>query len=203
MGGKDTLRRMGFKRTNTSEDPVTATTTELNDFNDGEPSSSKLGAEYAGDVKHDHSETVRNLSEVEANRRLRMFRADHKFDPNLPDSAEGAIEDAVRSHSLKDEAALVDELVEDSPYPEVRWLPNCKEPKLTALPGPCSGSQLRSRGADQHDSRLGHWLDSHYHLLGCQRVVHLALPSHSDWAIRRTADRLPSWRGLGKAYAES
>ncbi|CAK3968482.1 small oligopeptide transporter [Lecanosticta acicola] len=122
MGGKDSnpLKRLGFKRTNTAGDPVTTTTTELNDFTDGEPTFSKLDAEFAGEMKHDHSDTLRNLSEVEANRRLRAFREDHRFDPNLPDVAQGAIEDATRRHSLKDEAVLVNELVEDSPYPEVR-----------------------------------------------------------------------------------
>lgn len=122
MGGKDSnpLKRLGFKRTNTSGDQPSTTTTELTDWNDEGPSMSKLDAEFAGDVqKHDHSQTVRNLSEVEANERLRKFREDHRFDPNLPDVAEGAIQDATRKHSLKDEALLVDELVEDSPYPEV------------------------------------------------------------------------------------
>lgn len=124
-GEKSGVRRFGFKRTTTS-DHVTTTTTELNDL--GEASSSvdnKIAAEFAGQTKSDHSEAIRNLSEVEANRRLSSFREEHSFDPNLPDVALDAIKTATGHQDLKGEAILVDEMINDSPYPEVRREIDC------------------------------------------------------------------------------
>jgi hypothetical protein len=115
---KNPLKRLGFKRQNTSDGPV-QTITELEDVNGSEPSVSKIAAEFAGDLKPTHSNAIRDLSETEANRRLSVFRDDHSFDPNLPDAAFEAINNATRAHDQKGEAILVDELVEDSPYPEV------------------------------------------------------------------------------------
>ena len=149
MGGseKNPLKRLGFKRTNTGDVPTT-TTTELSEFESNGESSNvgrKLSAEFAGNVKHDHSTTAKDITEAEANRKLRAFRADHHFDPNLPDVAVGIVEDATRRHSLKDEAALVDELVEESPYPEVRddTDRNCILSILTHTSGPSCRPQLR------------------------------------------------------------
>ncbi|CAK1366136.1 Sexual differentiation process protein isp4 [Cercospora beticola] len=125
---KNPLKRLGFKRTNTNDGSIqgvevngkTGASTEMTDLGTGEPVVSKIAAEYAGDVKHDHSDAVRNMSEVEANRTLRSFAAEHSFDPNLPDTAFEAIKDVTRAHDQKGEAVLVDEFVNDSPYPEVR-----------------------------------------------------------------------------------
>ena len=124
---KNPLKRLGFKRTNTNDGSIqgvevngkTGASTEMTDLGTGEPVVSKIAAEYAGDVKHDHSDAVRNMSEVEANRTLRSFAAEHSFDPNLPDTAFEAIKDVTRAHDQKGEAVLVDEFVNDSPYPEV------------------------------------------------------------------------------------
>lgn len=132
---KNPLKRFGFKRTNTAGEIPTnenngkvvsiPTETELTDMNyddDGVPrqaSVSKIADEYAGRDQTDHGDAVRNISEVEANRKLNTFRKEHHFDPNLPDSAFDAINDVTRTHDQKGEAVLVDELVEDSPYPEV------------------------------------------------------------------------------------
>lgn len=127
------LKRFGFKRTNTAgEVPTTdyngkvtsvPTATELTDMDDnGVPraaSVSKIAGEFNGQVKTDHADAVHNISEVEANRRLNKFRVDHTWDPNMPDSAWDAINDVTANHDQKGEAILVDELVEDSPYPEV------------------------------------------------------------------------------------
>lgn len=121
---KNALKRFGFKRTNTSDavstegKAVDATTTEL-DALDESGAPSKIANEYAGRDKGDHSDAVRDLSEVEANRRLGMFREEHNWDPNMPDGAFDAVNDAVRAHDQKGEAILVDELINDSPYPEV------------------------------------------------------------------------------------
>lgn len=84
---KSPLKRLGFKRTNTSGEPAPQiTNTELTDLNNaGEPSFSKLGAEYAGDeLAHGQPQEVRDISEVEANRKLSVFRQEHQFDPNMP-----------------------------------------------------------------------------------------------------------------------
>lgn len=120
-GPKSTpLKRFGFKRTNTSGEPVPHTTeTELSDLDAPGPSFSNLAAEFAGDGKHGHVESIPEISEVEANRRLSAFRSDHYFDPNMPDAAFEAVNDVTRDHDQKGEAKLVGELIEDSPYPEV------------------------------------------------------------------------------------
>ena len=93
--------------------------TELDDLGEGEPSvTSKIAEEFAGKIhKGSHAAAVNDISEAEANRRLSAFRAEHSLDPNLPSTALEAIEDATRAHDQKGEAVLVDELVEDSPYP--------------------------------------------------------------------------------------
>ena len=118
---KSPFKRFGFKRTNISDAPAPhTTTTELTDLNNaGEPSFSHLAAEYAGDVSHGQPEEIRNLSEVEANRKLSVFRQEHQFDPNMPEAAFNAINDATQAHDRQGEAKLVGALVDDSPYPEV------------------------------------------------------------------------------------
>ena len=66
------------------------------------------------------SGTDRRISEVEANTTLRQIKSKHKWDPNLPDELEEEIEEKTDEHNLTGELRLVDELVENSPYPEVR-----------------------------------------------------------------------------------
>lgn len=129
---KNPLKRFGFKRTNTEgQVPTTSdygndkmggvqTETELTDMDGGRTGSvSKVADEFAGDVAANHDDAVRNISEVEANRRLKNFRKEHHWDPNMPDSAFDAINDVTDAHDQKGEAILVDELMDDSPYPEV------------------------------------------------------------------------------------
>ena len=62
----------------------------------------------------------RRISEVEANRTLRHIRRTHRWDPNLPEELEEELEAKTEEHNLAGELRLVDELVENSPYPEVR-----------------------------------------------------------------------------------
>jgi hypothetical protein len=131
MANKSSSKRFGFKRTNTSgghDDPVTVT--ELIDMGGGgpsnsrgEPSMSKLADEFGGVVKPDHTEAIADISEAEANRKLKTFRDEHSWDPNMPDGAFDAVKSATEVHDGKTEAILVDELVNDSPYPEVRYVP--------------------------------------------------------------------------------
>ena len=62
----------------------------------------------------------RRISEVEANRTLRHIKKTHRWDPNLPEELEEELEEKTEEHNLAGELRLVDELVENSPYPEVR-----------------------------------------------------------------------------------
>ena len=66
------------------------------------------------------SGTDRRISEVEANTTLRQIKKKHRWDPNLPEELEEEIEEKTDEHNLAGELRLVDELVENSPYPEVR-----------------------------------------------------------------------------------
>lgn len=122
MPSNSLLKKVRFKQTDTSAEPtpVAIPTTYVDDS----AVVTKIAAEYAGEVKHDYTEQLNNLSEVEANRRLNKFRQEHSFDPNLPEAAFEAIDSATGLHDHKGEAALVGELVEDSPYPEARRNPS-------------------------------------------------------------------------------
>lgn len=66
------------------------------------------------------SGTDRRISEVEANTTLKQIRSKHKWDPNLPENLEEEIDEKTEEHNLAGELRLVDELVENSPYVEVR-----------------------------------------------------------------------------------
>lgn len=60
------------------------------------------------------------ISEAEANTTLHQIKQKHRWDPNLPEELEEEIEENTEGHNLAGELRLVDELVENSPYPEVR-----------------------------------------------------------------------------------
>lgn len=62
----------------------------------------------------------RRISEVEANTTLHQIQKKHRWDPNLPEELEEEIEENTDGHNFAGELRLVDELVENSPYPEVR-----------------------------------------------------------------------------------
>ena len=66
------------------------------------------------------SGTDGRIIEVEANRTLIQIKKKHRWDPNLPEELEEEIEENTDGHDLAGELRLVDELVENSPYPEVR-----------------------------------------------------------------------------------
>ena len=77
-----------------------------------------LGVDQSTVIKA--SATDRRISELEANTALRQIKKKHRWDPNLPDDLEEEIEEKTDEHNLAGELRLVDELVENSPYPEVR-----------------------------------------------------------------------------------
>ncbi len=62
----------------------------------------------------------KHISEIEANKTLHQIQSKHRWDPNLPEELEEEIEENTDGHNLAGELRLVDELVENSPYPEVR-----------------------------------------------------------------------------------
>ena len=69
---------------------------------------------------HSTGSDTQQYQEVEANQQLRRIQEKHRWDPNLPEELEEGIEDATDHHNLSQELGLVDELMENSPYPEVR-----------------------------------------------------------------------------------
>ncbi|KAH0139939.1 hypothetical protein KCU67_g15013, partial [Aureobasidium melanogenum] len=66
--------------------------------------------------------SAHELSEAEAARRLKVFKhnADALWDPNLESDDLHAVDEAVEHHDKDGENHLVNELLENSPYPEVR-----------------------------------------------------------------------------------
>lgn len=104
-----TLKRFGFARTNT--DQVLET---LHGHPRATGSDSSVGEKDGAAIS-----SANDISEVEANARLQLFEKTRRWDPNLPNDALNAVDDAVVHHDAKGETELVDELVENSPYPEV------------------------------------------------------------------------------------
>jgi len=73
----------------------------------------------ADDVGSDEHGVPREISEVEANRKLKHFKKDHAWDPNMPDEAIEMVDAVTGAHDAKGEAQLVGDMIENSPYPEV------------------------------------------------------------------------------------
>lgn len=63
---------------------------------------------------------VKPETELEANIQLKKLEKKHRWDPNLPRELIDGIDDATAHHDVNQELKLVDQLVENSPYPEVR-----------------------------------------------------------------------------------
>lgn len=118
MSSKGFGKRLGFKRTNTNQEPVTVTELSQVDSGGEQAGSSNIVAGH-GDATHVIDEVVRDISEAEANRRLAAFRKDHQWDPNMPDEAIEMVDAVTDAHDAKGEAQLVGEVIENSPYPEV------------------------------------------------------------------------------------
>jgi len=77
-----------------------------------------LGVDQSTVIKS--SGTDRRISELEANTILLQIKKKHRWDPNLPEELEEELEEKTEGHNLAGEVRLVDELAENSPYPEVR-----------------------------------------------------------------------------------
>lgn len=61
------------------------------------------------------------LSEVGTSRRLKLFSRSHRWDPNIGDDELAEVTGATTLHDANAEAKLVDRIIENSPYPEVRF----------------------------------------------------------------------------------
>jgi hypothetical protein len=77
MPSKGFGKRLGFKRSNTNQEPITVTEIGADDGNNA-ASSSKIVAGH-GDAEEIIHGVVRDITEVEANHRLNVFRQDHKY----------------------------------------------------------------------------------------------------------------------------
>ena len=58
--------------------------------------------------------------DVEASNTLSHIKANHKWDPNLPTSIEEEIEEAAMTTDAARRLSIVESIVNNSPYPEVR-----------------------------------------------------------------------------------
>ena len=58
--------------------------------------------------------------ELETAAQLKAIKRKHEWDPNFSEDLVEGIEEATQHHDIGGEVRLVDELVENSPYPEVR-----------------------------------------------------------------------------------
>lgn len=109
-------KRFGFRQKHEpgtieaqSSSPESASTDNVKE-NEKDPAAVSTGVDSAG----------RHFSEVEANTTLRQLKKKHQWDPNLPEELEEEIEETTDNNNLAGELRLVDQLVENSPYPEVR-----------------------------------------------------------------------------------
>ena len=58
--------------------------------------------------------------ELETAAQLKAIKKKHEWDPNFSEDLVEGIEEATQNHDIGGEVRLVGELVENSPYPEVR-----------------------------------------------------------------------------------
>ena len=58
--------------------------------------------------------------ELETAAQLKAIKKKHQWDPNFSEELVDDIEDATQHHDIGGEVRLIDEVVENSPYPEVR-----------------------------------------------------------------------------------
>ncbi|KAL9109139.1 MAG: hypothetical protein Q9227_006230 [Pyrenula ochraceoflavens] len=106
-------KRLGFLRRNTDRGSPAL-------HGEDELSSSPGAGVGTLDEKDPAFAEVAGLSEHEANRKLSLFGIQHQWDPNMSNDAFDIVDEAMLSHDVKAESNLVGEMVENSPYPEVR-----------------------------------------------------------------------------------
>lgn len=89
--------------------------------------SDDLGSGSDGDLKEKDSVAIKTSGidmspsdELETAARLKAIKKKHEWDPNFSEDLVEGIEEATQHHDIGGEVRLVDEIVENSPYPEVR-----------------------------------------------------------------------------------
>ncbi|KAL5405739.1 hypothetical protein PMIN03_008254 [Paraphaeosphaeria minitans] len=132
MASKAFSKRLGFKRRNTDQEPVTVT--ELSHV-EGESSASRTTAAAHGDANSIIDDVVRDISETEANHRLNAFRQDHKWDPNMPDEAIDMVDAVTGAHDHKGEAQPSEKSSRTHPTP--RSALSSATTTKTYPPAPC------------------------------------------------------------------
>lgn len=119
------IKQLGFGKKQASMIDAQTVSPESGSSSDIQ-ASSDVKDEKGLDIGVDQSTVVRasgtdhRISELEAHTTLKQIKQKHQWDPNLPDELEEEIEGETDNHNLVGELRLVDELVENSPYPEVR-----------------------------------------------------------------------------------
>ena len=98
-------KRLGFGQRKSDTNPVSSSSDSIGDL---KPTAQTSGA------------SVTKEDELEANAQLKDIKDKHRWDPNLPEELEEGIVQATEKHDAHQEIELVDELLENSPYPEVR-----------------------------------------------------------------------------------
>lgn len=106
MSSSGFAKRFGFARTNTSGEP--ASNTKLSDLGTYDVK----GGMHVRDGEEIAENVVGQITEVEANRKLALFRREHHYDPNMPDEAFEAIDETTAGHDAKGEAQLVGDIIE-------------------------------------------------------------------------------------------
>ena len=79
--------------------------------------------------------------EAQANETLKKIRDKHRWDPNFEEDLDEELEHATEAHDANGELRLVGELVENSPYPEVRAaVRNVSQSAFSSHPSPLTKS---------------------------------------------------------------
>lgn len=105
-------KKLGFGVTNVSSG--------LDRTTSGSGSDSTPDIESKGNTARATGAELLPHDEAEANAQLRKIKSKHEWDPNLPDELDEGIDEAIDGHNINSELRLVSEIVENSPYPEVR-----------------------------------------------------------------------------------
>ena len=73
-----------------------------------------------GQPEYEEDDHIRRVDELEANSQLGHIKENHKWDPNLPADIEEEIQEAALTTDAARRLSIVESIVNDSPYPEVR-----------------------------------------------------------------------------------
>lgn len=101
-------KRLGFGQSKSDTEPTSPVSGSSDSIGETKPTAQASGA------------NVTKEDELEASAQLKEIKKKHHWDPNLPEELKEDIADATEKHDAHQEIGLVDGLLENSPYPEVR-----------------------------------------------------------------------------------